>query len=103
MKITYEWVAEHLDECGDIVDTHFADQAADLDLDLLDDVKEIHIGLVRYVQHTADTYDRQYAYVNDDGQLGAFDGGALIPDQFREEAELLARNSKRQGGEDAKV
>lgn len=87
--ISYEWTAEAVDEYGDIQDNAFADTYAGIKDSLCAAISEpgftIEIGLVRnrWNDIDGDLEDRQWAYIDEDGQLpSSFDGGAKVPKRF---------------------
>lgn len=112
----YEWVIETCtaDEHEDIEDLHHVDRLMHLeDQHLFDaiDKKRFHderfdppngmtmfnrIALCRDVGCQAEGIeDRQYAYVNEDGELPeTFDEGAKIPKRFREELAKIMQRKK---------
>jgi len=78
-KTTYEWVAEKLDEHGDIEDCFYVDTR--------EDAKSIggEIALCRRVHYVedGDEAERQYAYLENEELPDEFDGGAKVPKRFR--------------------
>lgn len=82
--VRYEWVLETLDEHGDIQDvTHY-----DTLLELFSQPKpnRADVGLVRSEGSEANGIEnRQWAYLEDGKLPNKFDGGAAIPERFRNE------------------
>lgn len=95
LQVAYEWVAEHIDEHGDILEPVFANKLADLYKDIYPDWMTTHpkgrvdIGLVRDASrdfYTEGTEDRQWAYPNSTGEMPEFfDGGSKVPARFAAE------------------
>ena len=79
----YEWGYDVLDEHKDIIETAFADK---LDTFKQNDVINHELCLIRHVGNAErGLVDRQYAYVENGELPGEFDGGAKLPDCYREE------------------
>lgn len=78
-KTSYEWVAEKLDEHGDIEECVY--------LKTREEAEQIggEIALCRRVHYLADgdEKDRQYAYLENGEVPREFDGGARVPNRFR--------------------
>lgn len=76
---TYEWVAEKLDEHGDIEDCFYVESR--------EEAERIggEIALCRRVHYVidGDEKDRQYAYLEGGKLPEEFDGGARVPKRFR--------------------
>lgn len=90
--IRYEWVAETLDEYGDIVDVTHADtflQIQHIARQIEADGKEVAVGLVRDRINDVDEdlEDRQWAYLENGVLPKRFDGGATVPKRFLKEVE----------------
>jgi len=72
-KVNYEWVIEHEDEHGDIIDLDFGDKISDFrkdDFEPIDGCVKATLLLVRneYTDHEG-VLDRTQALPNDDGVL----------------------------------
>ena len=84
MPTLYEWVVEHIDEHGDIVDVFHGDKLAAV----LPWVGEApsgcrsDIGLVRDEVDSRGKLYRSWAYVDADGLAEEFDNGRRVPKRF---------------------
>ena len=88
MAVSYEWVAEHVDEHGDIIDPLHGDTFAELntDLDTFADAVRVDVALCRREGDDDEgEWDRQYAYVKDGKLPETFEGGCRVPKRFHEE------------------
>lgn len=84
-KTTYEWVAEEVDDFGDVIDPHFEDTRAGAERVIPREGCAIAIALVRntHCGIDGDLLDRGYAYLNSKGDLPArFDNGEKVPKRF---------------------
>jgi hypothetical protein len=103
----YEWVIEIVDEHNDIVQVNHADayaRAKRWAAEYAPELKpgeRIEIGLVRdRGDEVEGLTDRQWAYVEDGSLEPTFDGGARVPERFRQEVfreEAWARKEAREG------
>lgn len=84
--ITYEWIAEGIDQHGDVDDIHFASSYADAvasAANLAADYASADVGIVRRVHDwTGELVSEQWAYVQDGELETEFDGGAKVPKKF---------------------
>ena len=85
MGVSYEWVAEPVDQHGDIIDPIFGDTFNDVrDVDAADfeNAVAVNIALVRNVGNDDQgLQDRQYAYLT----------GGILPNEFNEGADVPVR------------
>ena len=95
-RVTYEWVAEYVDEHADIVDHVHAD-VGQLDVLLNQCVIEKHstlrieFAVQRFERNELDgIVDRSYAYFDNDGVLEECCGDFRVPAYVRKEAERHA-------------
>lgn len=98
--IGYEWVIEPEDNDGDIIEVSHRDTLRealeDADAYLENpEVADVAIGLVRDAGDEIEgVQDRQWAYLEDNGELPyEFDGGARVPQRFHEEARRERRRA----------
>ena len=86
MAVTYEWVAEPVDQHDDIIDPIFGDTFKEVEhvtADSYFDAVMVNFALVRNVGNEDDgLQERQYAYLTDGTLPDEFDGGAKIPKRF---------------------
>jgi hypothetical protein len=72
MPVNYEWLAEEVDEHGDIYEVHHFDSYAEAKAFVSKEYK-VHVGLVRDVWNDAEgLIDRTWAYIQ----------GGKLPEQF---------------------
>jgi hypothetical protein len=84
MPTFYEWVVEHVDEHGDIVDVFHGDKLAAVLpwVGAAPSGFRADIGLVRDQLDRNDNLDRSWAYVDEDGLAEEFDNGRRVPKRF---------------------
>jgi hypothetical protein len=90
MKTSYEWVAETVDEVGDIIDCNFQEKLCDLRLEPGDE-----LALVRRTGSEEDgEVDRWYAYAKDNMVLPLYfqdnlgePTNYIVPAKYRKELE----------------
>ena len=84
--VTYEWIAEGIDENGDVDDIYFSSSYADAvaaAAHLAADYTRADVGIVRRVHDwTGELVSEQWAYVHDGELEATFDGGAKVPAKF---------------------
>lgn len=87
METTYEWVAEPLDEYGDIIDPLFGSSLKEVKsfAENYEGAIATHYALVRNTGDDDDgLQERGYAYLQPDGMLEArFCNGYRVPKRFR--------------------
>lgn len=87
-KVSYEWVVEHVDEHGDIQDTHQVDSYSEA----LMEGKTYHrkdIALVRdRYNDVVGVIERGYAYVNSKSEISTqFCSGQKVPQRYIDEVD----------------
>lgn len=87
-QVIYEWVAEPVDEHGDIIDPLYGEsfkEAWEADVSQFSDATGKNVALVRYVGSEYDgEIDRDYFYVRE-GELQPNECGDVPPKRFRDE------------------
>jgi hypothetical protein len=86
-KTSYEWVAELLDEHGDIIEPMFGDTLKEVQLYAAqsdEHADDIAFALVQNIGEDINgLQDRGYAYIGDDGYLPEFfDNGESVPKKY---------------------
>jgi hypothetical protein len=91
MSVTYEWLAEDVDEYGDVIEVHHFDTFAEAMKHVSPHPYQTQIGVVRDRGNDVEgLIDRQWAYL-DEGKLpvrfsyGGGEEGPLVPARFHNE------------------
>ena len=84
-KITYEWVAEELDERGDIIDPMFGNSLKEV-MGYIEPAVNVNFALVREEGNNEDGLQvREYAYIKQGKLPEEFDDGYKVPKRFFKE------------------